>query len=181
MATTTPKRSMSTGVIAVFVLAGLCVLSVPCVGVLSAVAIPAFVGYVRRSKTAEVAPNIRAIRAGIEAYAMSERLDPATGSMQLRGLPRSIPLTPATQGTERRSWPADADPAWSELAFQIPDPFYFSYEVVTNQATGSVTVRAVGDLDGDGVTSEFLVDGQLDPSSGEIAWAPGLVITNELE
>lgn len=179
--TTTKPKSMSTMVIALIALTGCAVLTVPCIGVLSAVAIPAFVGYVRRSKTAEVAPNLRAIRAGIETYAMSEHLDPATGSLQRRGLPRSIPLTPATQGAERRSWPADADAGWSELGFQIPDPFYFSYEVVTNPATGSVTVRAVGDLDGDGVTSEFLVDGQIDASSGEIAWAPGLVITNELE
>lgn len=181
MTSSTPKSSTSKAVIAVVVLSGVVVLSVPCIGVISAIAIPAFVGYTRRSKTAEVAPNIRAIRAGIEVYAASESLDPATGSMRPRGLPRSIPLTPATQGPERRAWPADADPGWSELGFQISDPFYFSYEVVTEPATGAVTVRAVGDLDGDRVTSEFLVDGQLDASTGEIRWAPGLVITNELE
>ncbi len=181
MTNTSPKKSMSTMVIALIVVAGMCVLSVPCIGVVSAIAIPAFVGYTRRAKTAEVAANIASIRMGISAYAMSETVDPASGQMRMRGLPPSLPLTPATQGVERHMWPSDADPGWSELGFSIGDPFYFSYEVITDPAAGTVIVRGVGDLDGDTTTSEFSTRGQLDPATGEITWDPGLMITNELE
>jgi len=77
-------------------------------------------------------------------------------------------------------WPADADPLWSELGLATLDPLYYSYEIVTDGAAGEVTVRAVGDLDGDGTTSEFLRRGHLD-ASGEIAWDPETSITDEIE
>ena len=47
-------------------------LCIPCTGILAAIAIPGFVGYVRRSKTAEARANLSAMRVGSTEYATRE-------------------------------------------------------------------------------------------------------------
>ncbi len=178
---TQPAKSKAPVLVTVLVtLVGLGMITVLCGGIFAAIAIPAFIGQIRRSKTAEAVSNIGALTSGIAAYAMTETADPGTGRFGSRGLPPSLPLTPPTQGASRRAWPIDADPLWGELGLATFDSLYYSYEVVSNRTTGEVTVRAVGDLDGDGTTSEFARHGRLDPT-GEIVWDAGLTITNELE
>lgn len=152
---------------------------VVCGGIGAAIAIPAFIGYTRRAKAAEATFNVEALRRGVTTYAVGEAADPATGALRARGLPPSLPLTPPTQGAQARLWPASADPLWADLGLVSADPLYYSYEVVSSPAAGTVRVRAVGDLDGDGVTSEFAREGRLD-ASGDIAWGP-MTVTNELE
>ena len=164
----------------VIALAVLAVATVPCIGIVAAIAIPSFIGYVRRSKAAEAVSNVAVLAQGVSAYSMTEAIDPSTGTLGPRGLPPSLPLTPPTQGTSQRSWPADADPLWAELGLPTSAPLYYSYEITTDRAAGQVTVRAVGDLDGDGATSEFLRRGHLD-ANGELVWDPETSITNELE
>ena len=52
------------------------------------------------------------------------------------------------------------DPIWRELDFSIDDPHYFQYQY-TGTAT-SYKVIAVGDLDCDGTTITFAIDGNFD-------------------
>lgn len=166
----TAKSKAPVIITVIVTLMGLVMLTLVCGGIAAAIGIPAFVGYVRRSKTAEAVANVHALSDGVATYAM----------LGTRGLPPSLPLTPPTQDAERRAWPSDADPLWAELGLAIADPLYYSYEVRTDPAAGTVIVRAVGDLDGDGTTSEFARHGHLGPT-GELVWDAGLTITNELE
>ncbi len=146
----------------------------------------AFYGYTAfelfklRAKAAEAQWQLVALRQGVSSRALDEELDPSTGTLRLRGLPPSLPRTPATPRATRQPWPASADPRWSELGLDTSEGVYFAYEIVSDPAAGTVVLRAVGDLDGDGVLSERSFRGVLDSNTGEISWSP-LVMANELE
>src|SRR5580765_8236815 len=81
---------------------GLGLLSIPCVGVLAAIAIPAFVNYTRRSKTAEARANVAALRSGVESACAT-----AGGT-----LPDALGPTLASPGAQRQL--PTLDPRWSE-------------------------------------------------------------------
>lgn len=133
-----------------------------------------------RAKAAEAQWQLVGLRQGVSSRALEEELDPSTGTLRLRGLPPSLPRTPATPRATRQPWPATADPRWSELGLDTSESGYFAYEVLSDPAAGTVVLRAVGDLDGDGVFGEQSFRGVLDPETGEISWDT-LVIANELE
>jgi hypothetical protein len=70
----------------------------------------------------------------------------------------STPVTPARNacceqggvcGVEPAQW---ATPTWQALKFTIDEPHYYSYEYLA-LPDGSVTLRAIGDLNCDGVFS----------------------------
>jgi hypothetical protein len=161
-----PKRRSATALIVVIVLAVACI---PCTGILAAIGIPSFIGYVRRSKTLEARANIRAIAAGVEA---------AHGIHGV--LPQSLPRTPAVPGVERRAWPADADPRWSsDLGWAPAEPLYYAYEYTRDPAGDGFVVRAYGDLDGDSMESIYEIRGRVVGEDVDVDFQP--TVTNELE
>lgn len=116
-------------------------------GVGAAVAVPAFVQYVRRAKTAEAALHVHRIHTAVLAY-----------HAEHRALPPAAPLTPVVpfcaQGDRFAPDPAAwQQPGWQALRFSITEPHVYKYELAVD-ATG-FTARAVGDLDCDGVLSTF--------------------------
>jgi hypothetical protein len=137
-------------------------------GFLAALAIPAYVGYVRRAKTAEASTNLKWIETRLVAHHAE------TG--ELRAIPRR-PL--GAPGPEKVPWTeADLEP-WEPLGFE-PEPTYYAYEVALLDGGARVVLRALGDLDGDDTWSTFertleLRDGQLVPGDD------GLYIENEIE
>jgi len=147
------------------------------VGILAAVAIPAVLGYIKRSKTAEAPANLALIYSGVQSYAQTERIG------QAPGLPPSLPATPQQVpcGDSRQLWPAGAHPAWADLGFAPADPLYYSYSLEVDPNGRDFTIRAHGDLDCDGVTSRYELGGHFDPATGEVTREPDLVITDELE
>jgi hypothetical protein len=155
-------------------------LCIPCTGVLAAIAIPGFITYVRRSKTAEARANIDAIRLGITEYATRESVD-ATG--QLRGpvLIESLPPTPSVEfiGAMKQTWPEDAHAGWAAIGFQPYEPLYYSYSVTSDRSAGTVVIEAVGDLNDNGRHSSFSQMGHMN-AAGEIDWGE-LIVMNELE
>jgi|GEM_PF-2173747 len=161
----------------VFAISG--ALCIPCTGILAAVAIPGFIGYVRRSKTVEATANLESIRVGIEVYAMEERVG-ATGQV-VHGLPESLPATPSVEGVGamKQLWPSDANPGWAAIGFQPSEPLYYSYSVTTDSLANTVVIEAVGDLDDDDENSIFSQTGHIN-AEGEIEWSPRVVM-NELE
>lgn len=139
-------------------------------GVVAAVAIPAFVNYVRRSKTIEARANVNAIARGV-----------ATAGTETGTLPPALPTTPASApGPERQTWPADAAPGWDAIGFHPYEGLYYVYEYAPGADGRSFVVRARGDLDGDGVESTFEVTGEL-AADGTVTVSRELIVTNELE
>lgn len=114
------------------------------VGMVAAVAIPAFMDYMKTGKRSEAELHL-------EAIAKSARTQYVVDG----ALPKlTAPLTPARSCCEypsRRCEPNDADwqtPAWDALDFMTVEPHYFRYAYESDGAT--LTATAVGDLDCDG-------------------------------
>jgi type II secretory pathway pseudopilin PulG len=124
-------------------------------GIAAAIAVPAFVTYVRRAKAAEATANVQVLATGVQAaYAQS------------RALPESLPPLPAgAPSDQKRDWPAGGAAAgYAALGFN-PAPVYFTYVYERGADGQSFVVRAVGDLDADGVQSIFSLEGRVEGDS----------------
>ncbi len=165
------KRSMKK-VLAGFTLVELMIVVV-ILGILAAVAIPAFTRYVKRSKTSEATGNISKIYQGEIAYfnQSSER--------SVASFASAIPL-PAAAPTASK-YPAQptaftSDSGWSAIGFSIDAPLYYQYAVSASDRR--FTATAVGNIDGDNINSSFSRTAEL--NSGEIQGGQ-IVIASELE
>lgn len=150
---------------------GLALLCIPCVGILAAIAIPAFVRFTRASKTAEARANVHAIAIGIESYCMADRFPP-TSSVLPDAVGPSLTHPDATRQAQDFS-----APGWVAVGFGPSEPLYYAYSIERPDAS-SARVVAEGDLDGDGERSRYEITCTAAPGScscGE------LVVTNELE
>lgn len=165
-------------------------------GILAAVAVPAFLKYIKRSKTSEATMNVRKIFDGSVVFFTTERSD-RSGAVIYPQFARSTaaltsPAAPA--GAQKTSFDftsdANAD-TWDQLQFGTSDPIYFSYQYVSTSpsgreiaatipATQTFTAAAFGDLDGDSTLSTFERVG-FKNLNGEVEGGAGLYIDNELE
>lgn len=138
------------------------------IGILAAVAIPAFANYIKRAKTAETSDRLRSIMEGAKIYYM-ETHRPANLSQSVfsRVFPETVGRTPALTccqfGGEK--CPGDATPwehpTWQALGFDLREAHYYNYSFVsTNGPTSSYTATAHGDLDCDGVLSTYTLYGE---------------------
>jgi len=145
-------------------------------GTFAAIAIPSFISYIRRARTAEAEDRISVMYHSAVSYAQTERVGP-TGQMLPPQFPLSAPLSPAQRcaaNTDGRCLPDPAiwqHPTWQALDFSMHEPHYFQYEFVSDGR--SFTARAIGDLDNDGVTSTFERTGALNPD-GTISGSAGV-------
>ena len=155
------------------------------IGVLSAVAIPSFMKYIRRSKTTEASMNLRKLYDSSVTYYEAEHAD-ATGNILTKQFPNTKAWTPpqgqcCTETGQKCGPPAHitdwTDPTWQALSFSIRDPHYYSYQYDSDGT--QFTARAVGDLDGDGVRSTFERAGRLD--NGGVSGSSGVWMQRELE
>lgn len=157
------------------------------IGILAAVAIPAFIKYIRRAKTVEAAMNLRKMFDSTVSYYESEHAD-VSGAVLSRQFPAQQAWTPA-QGAccPNKCAPAALQwqtPSWQALNFGIDDPHYFSYQTV-NTGNGSAPadksdLQASADLTCDSVYSLYQRTATVSPTYG-ITGGAGLYVTNELE
>lgn len=154
-------------------------------GVLAAVAIPAFIKYIRRAKTAEAYDKLALLYRGSATYITNSNEDVTRGSNGVavaQRFPISAGPSPAATCC---SYPGemcipglddwDRSP-WRELDFQIDDAHYFvyTYQALALGGPGTLfTARANGDLDCDTTMSTFERVGIL-ASPGEVRSAPGI-------
>lgn len=151
-------------------------------GILAAVAIPAFLKYIKRSKTSEATMNIRKLYDGSVAYFSSEHVD-STGNIIESRFPATVAAKPtccvgATK-TEVDNW--DDNDTFEALQFSIADPFYYSfqYDSTGTENSSVFTSSAFGNLDGDTDYSTFVRFGSV--LEMEVRGSSGLYIANELE
>ena len=159
------------------------------IGILAAVAIPAFMKYIRRSKTSEATMNIRKLFDSSVSYFEREHAT-RTGEIHERQFPDTVALSPGngfcTGDVNAEKWIPKktywVDPTWQALNFALADPHYYSYEYVSTglNTTAKFTARAMGDLNCNGTFSTFErvggVDGSLNVTGGG-----GIFTENELE
>lgn len=162
------------------------------IGVLAAIAIPAFVNYVKKSKTSEAGSNLKSLFTGAAGYYQEERF--AQGLVAAGGGATSstnctvAAVTPAyTASNNKVSFDFSADMSFHALGFNISDPVYYQYIIAGSTDSCGHTVnsslysfQAVGDLDGDGATSLFEVSAGSD-ADNNLYRSPGIYVNNELE
>jgi type IV pilus assembly protein PilA len=159
-------------------------------GILAAIAIPAFVTYVRRAKTVEATENLSKMFDAVSTYYSRER----TGSGLTASMLTSCTVASANDGkadpTDQKQLGTYTGNSWNGtqgIGFQLPGPAYYAYSIVTTTAgcsnaasTEHYQLRATGDLDNDATNStfEYAVGSNAD---NELYHAPAFFITNETE
>ncbi len=167
-------------------------------GVLAAVAVPAFIKYIRRAKTSEAEDKISEMYRSAVAYFTADQVDRGTGGASIPPqFPNSVALSPlgactaCAASSDGRCQPNGAgdgayvpntvwgNRSWIALNFAITDPHYFVYQFdATNldvdRGVGSqFTARAQADLDQDGNCSTFERAGIVN-SQGNIEGSRGI-------
>jgi len=160
------------------------------IGILAAVAIPAFTRYVKKSRTAEAVGHLNKEWAGSVTYYETDHVL-AGGTV----LPKQFPGTSAAWangGTEcgcstGQRCPGNdsvwgSDLVWLALNFSLPDahnylPGYTSANAGTN---AQFTAFAKGDLDCDAVLAKFSRFGEVN-SNGDVTGSYQPVVVDELE
>jgi type IV pilus assembly protein PilA len=142
------------------------------IGILAAVAIPAFMKYIRRSKTVEATMNVRKLFDSSVSYFEAEHAN-KTGDPLAKQFPASVGPSPGTSATAAccgqtgdkckpspTNFTADS---WSALNFSVDDPFYFVYQYVStgSDTTAQFTASAYGDLDCDSIQSTYARGGSV--------------------
>jgi type IV pilus assembly protein PilA len=166
------------------------------IGILAALAIPAFIGYIRRSKTAEAGSNLRNIFQGAASYYQQEHW----GQRQVLGRGGTAAASTAcvvanatsdnAPGVNKTAidWDMETETGFSAVGFTISDPVYYQYLIISAgqmcgyaaRTTTIYTFQAVGDLDGDTTRSTFEIAAGSDESN-QLYRTPGIYVVQELE
>jgi type IV pilus assembly protein PilA len=160
------------------------------IGILAAVAIPAFMKYIRRSKTVEASMNIRKLYDSSVAYFETEHAD-ISQKILAKQFPATAPVNPVKggccgqpgdkcdpSGATALSWKT---PSWSSLNFSVDDPFYFGYQYISKgtETSANFQAYAYGDLDCDSINSTYMRSGSV-LSDRSVSGGSGLFTKNEI-
>jgi len=121
-------------------------------GVGSGLVVGAIERYLRVVKTSEARSAVWMIHSSLQAYAMNQKPP---------RFPKSAPLVPqqVPAGNSYQSAETDWQQAgWKDIAFTWHSPQHYAFSFQTAPGGRKVTVRALGDLDGDGVQAKFELD-----------------------
>jgi type IV pilus assembly protein PilA len=167
------------------------------IGILAAVAIPAFMKYIRRSKTSEASMNVRKLFDSSVSY-YEEEFAARTGTIVSKMFPTTVGITPtlnaccgqpgdkcpAPSGTSAPSpltlWSGNA--TWNALNFAVDDPFYYNYQYTSagSDRTASFTAHAWGNLNCDATYGQYERVGKVD-TAGNVQGGSGLYKNNPLD
>jgi type IV pilus assembly protein PilA len=136
------------------------------VGVLAAVAIPAFLNYQLRSKATESLTNLQAIGKAEEAYYAEYGIYVSA----------STPVPATVPGTRKAPWSAGGT-NFRVLGWEPEGAVYYQYVISADDAGSGAglrryTAEAASDLDGDGEHSYF---GYVKPAYGQATGLPGVL------
>ena len=132
------------------------------IGVLAAVAIPAYLDYMKKGKQSEATLQLRKLGKHLDVAFVTNGAFP-------KG---TVGPTPAkscceTQGKCAPDPAAWADPVWQALDFQIDDPHLYRY-AYSSQDGKTFVAKAIGDLDCDGTEAEYVMSGSIDASGNPV-------------
>ncbi|MCK5796362.1 MAG: hypothetical protein KAI47_04210 [Deltaproteobacteria bacterium] len=128
-------------------------------GIAAAIAIPAFVKYLHRSKAMEARVNVRRLAMLVRMARLDNKLPRMTSGW--------IPVKPCCKSPKGRCAPDAAlwsKPPWKILRFDVRDPSYFQYRYRFDGK--KVVVEARGDFDCDGAFSHYQMEGTVKGKHG---------------
>jgi len=164
------------------------------IGVLAAIAIPAFMNYVQRARSAEAMDNLKGMFIGAAAYYGREQwrsrsVDVTVASTTATShctVLAAITSTPPTATKSVIDWASEAH-SFEEIGFTTRDPVYYQYEIGGGDGLCShlggehlYSFRAYGNLDGDSVTSMYELAAGTNVLN-ELIRAPGIYKINGTE
>ena len=171
------------------------------IGILAAIAIPAFINYVKRSKTAEAGSNLKSMFQGAASYYEAENWGggvPAVNTAATAATHCTLPTTLQTSFTPGSSkfivdWdlePLPGKASYKAMNFAPADGLYYAYGLTSTPAASSCgtlpglttlyTFHATGDLDGDGTFSSFRLEAGTN-NDNVLYRAPGVQQISPLE
>ncbi len=161
------------------------------IGILAAIAIPAFVNYARRAKTAEAGSNLTNLFTGAASYYQAEHWSQRAVTRATTTASTGCTVVAQADGSTPSSGKHTVDfsalASFTALSFNLADPAYYSYSIVgSTNSCGHVAGQnlysfdAVGDLDGDTTLSTFEIAAGADPQN-DLYRTPGIYVINELE
>ena len=158
------------------------------IGILAAVAIPAFIKYIRKSKTVEATEGLDKVKVGAKAYFQADHYASTNGNIVPKQFPGDEGATPGTTCCSDAAAPKCAPKSdywttegWKALHFQLTDPHYYrwSFASAGTNLTSKFTAQATADLDCDGDAATYEIRADIDDESG--VGVKGPIITNEIE
>ncbi len=159
------------------------------IGILAAVAIPAFTRYVKKSRTAEAVGHLNKEWSGSLTYYESDHITTG-GTMLAKQFPGPSGAWAATTAcgcmTGARCpggatvWGSDG--IWQALNFSLPDPHNYlpAYSGSGEGSGAQFTAGATGDLNCNGTEASFSRQGAIN-ANGDVTGSYQPLITNELE
>ena len=166
------------------------------IGILAAVAIPAMINYIRRSKSAEAGLTLKSMYLGAATLYTEENVTNQTlgaagiGNCIVQGGPLDTGFIPGQQKTAVNAAVYAQGTPFNQLDVSFADPVYYNYTIAINVAGGcqpgnrpaaqAYLYTANGDLDGDGAPSTFSLAAGID-ASNTFYRAPAIFMLNELE
>jgi type IV pilus assembly protein PilA len=153
------------------------------IGILAAVAVPAFLKYMRRSRTTECPPNLKKIFDGAKTYFEKGAVVNRSGVLQSHTFPASAELTPTSACCPQKCSGTDWEHAtWKSIGFEISDPHFFSYRFESTGVGQAAKFTAGGhaDLDCDSLLSTYERVGSVD-SHNRVVGGASLFIDNDIE
>jgi prepilin-type N-terminal cleavage/methylation domain-containing protein len=159
------------------------------IGILAAVAIPAFTRYVKKSRTAEAVGHLNKEWAGSLTYYETDHM-----KFDGKPYPKQFPETTAAwayttecgcqtgQRCAGNSPKWGSDVVWLALNFSLPDAHNYlpGYSGTGTGTAAQFTAYAKGDLDCDSTLATFMRIGQIN-SNGDVTGSYQPFIVNELE
>lgn len=157
-------------------------------GILLAVGVPTFVGALQTSKLSEPPAELARLYAAAAAYYQRGEEEPG------HCLPKSAGPTPALPSKDPvaiqfAKVEGDVGATWNALGYEPQRPIRYRYALdvkrpgcgTTRDSQGqfALSVRAEGDLDGDGVMSLFERNASIE--NGELALDPLLLVRDAVE
>jgi type IV pilus assembly protein PilA len=153
------------------------------IGILAAVAIPAFLKFIKKSKTNEAGLNLRQIYNSSTAYFTADHSN-TNGDTLAPQFPSTAGPSPALTSLGSTKVTTDfaaLSSTWTALQFGLVDPHYFAYQYNTTGTRNAAvfTITAFADLDADDTLSTFVRFGSVNNS--EVTGSAGVYEANEIE
>lgn len=157
------------------------------IGILAAIAIPAFSRYVKKSRTTENSGHLNKMWAGSVAYFEADHAN-STGQVMNKQFPTmAVTLEPNCCGQASDKCAGGSSvytgDTWVALNFNMPDPHQFrpSYAAVATGTDANFTAQAFADLDCDTSFSTFRRQGRINANSGDVQATAAPYSYNEIE
>jgi Tfp pilus assembly protein PilE len=124
------------------------------IGILAAVAIPAFMDYMKKSKTTEASLQLNKIMKNDKVYYITNASYVVPNGSVLPGANGAACSGSNGHYAVTTAWASDA--GWLNLNFQIDEPNLFNYTYTGG--AGSASAISVGDLDCDGTSITYTLN-----------------------